>query len=234
MAQAAAASGVHTVVCTPHLPDMDETVIERAREAVGAVRAALETAELELKLLLGFEVDLAVAATCAPAALAELAIESSEGAIVLETPFHGWPPFMEETVFRLSAAGLRPVLAHPERNDRVQETPELLTGCVKAGAVVQATVASTLGEFGREAEKFFFRLLSEGWVSLLATDAHAYRTDGWTLTSSLERLRGLLSDKDVSRLVEENPGRLLRGEALLKLSAARGSGSAIRRTWRQK
>ena len=92
MARAAAASGVHTVICTPHLPDMDETVIERAREAVYAVRAALEMGGVELKLLLGFEVDLGVVAASEPADLAELRIEGSEGAIVLETPFHGWPP----------------------------------------------------------------------------------------------------------------------------------------------
>jgi protein-tyrosine phosphatase len=228
MARAAAASRVHTVVCTPHLPDMDETAIKRAREVVDEVRAAITAAGIDLRLLLGFEVDVVVAATSETAVLESLAIEDSGGAIILETPFHGWPLFMEETIFRLSAAGMRPVLAHPERNDRVQKTPGLLGGCLEAGAVLQATAASASGEFGRDTEKAFFRLLGEGQASLLATDAHAYRTDGWTLTTILERVSGLLPADEVVRLVDENPSRLLSGKGLLGPAPAEGGGGLIR------
>jgi protein-tyrosine phosphatase len=222
MAREAAGSGVSTVICTPHLPVMDRTVSERARVVMAEVRAALATAGIDLTLLLGFEVDLEIAATNKPARLGDLTVEStagakSGGAIVLEMPYRGWPIYLEETIFRLAAAGLRPVLAHPERNDRVQKQPELLGRCLKAGAVAQATAASITGEFDRATERAFFQLVSTGLIGLLASDAHAFRREGWTLLPLLERLRGSASPRELQLLVQENPRRLLAGEPLLRV-----------------
>ena len=234
MAKDAAAAGVNTVVCTPHLPEMDGAAIEHAREVMAEVRAALATAGIDLTLLLGFEVDLEIAATHEPSELKALTVEGttgegSGGVIVLEMPYRGWPIYLEETIFRLAAAGLRPVLAHPERNDPVQRDPQLIAGCLKAGAVAQATAASIAGEFNRATERAFFELLSTGLVGLLATDAHAFRRDGWTLSAVLERLSGSASLADLETLVEKNPRRLLAGEPLLRVQPAAAGGSRLRR-----
>ncbi len=201
------------------------------------VRAALGAAGIELTLLLGFEVDLEIAATNRPGELGALTVEGTAGAgsggvIVLEMPYRGWPIYLEETIFRLAAAGLRPVLAHPERNDRVQKTPKLLAGCLKAGAVAQATAASITGEFGRATERAFFQLLSAGLIGLLASDAHAFRREGWTLTGVLERLTGSASPGELKTLVEENPRRLLAGEPLLRVQPAGTAGSRLRQRGR--
>ena len=234
MAQDAAAAGVNTVVCTPHLPEMDGAAIEHAREVITEVRAALAAAGIDLTLLLGFEVGLEIAATHQPAALEALTVEGTQGGgfggvLVLEMPYRGWPIYLEETVFRLAAAGLRPVLAHPERNARVQKNPELLAGCLKAGAVAQATAASIAGEFDRATERAFFELLSAGLMGLLATDAHAFRRDGWTLSAVLERLSGSASPRELKTLVEENPRRLLAGEPPLRVQPVAANGSRLRR-----
>jgi protein-tyrosine phosphatase len=217
MAREAAASGIDTVVCTPHLSEMVPEDVKHAREVATRVRAEIEQAGIRLKLLLGFEVDLVVAATCSIEELKTLTVEGSRGAIVLEMPYEGWPRFLEETLFRLATGGLCPILAHPERNDRIQRSPELLEGCLKAGAVAQGTAASLTGEFGRGPERAFRKLLAQGSIGLLASDAHAYRTDGWTLVPVLESLRGTVRDEDLAILVEKNPQRLLAGQALLKM-----------------
>lgn len=217
MAREAAASGIRTVFCTPHLQEWVPEDMEHAREVVAQVRAELAKESIELDLLLGFEVDLAVAATRPVEELQALTVEGSNGAIVLEMPYEGWPRFLEETIFRLTTWGFQPILAHPERNDRLQKAPELLEGCLNAGAVAQATAASLTGEFGRGPGRAFAKLLSQGAIALLASDAHSYRTDSWTLAPVLERLRGTISEEDVALLVNENPRRLLAGEALLKV-----------------
>jgi protein-tyrosine phosphatase len=152
--------------------------------------------------------------------------------IILEMPYRGWPIYLGETIFRLAAAGLRPVLAHPERNERVQKNPELLAACLGAGAVAQATAASITGEFDRATERAFFMLLSAGLVGLLASDAHAFRRDGWTLSVVLQRLSGSVSPADLETLVEENPRRLLCGEPLLRVRPAGAGGPRLRRRGR--
>ncbi len=214
MARAAAESGIRTVVCTPHLHALVPADLQRVHEVAQELRAELSGAGVSLELLVGFEVDLAVAAGREPEELRPLIIEGTPGAIVLEMPYEGWPHFLEETLFRLATNGFQPVLAHPERNDRVQESPEVLLSCLKAGAVAQATVASITGEFGRGPERAFRELLAQGAIGLLATDAHAYRTNGWNLSGVLEQLRVTVSEEDLTLLVEENPRRLLAGEAL--------------------
>ena len=168
-------------------------------------------------MLMGFEVDLSVVVDCGREDLADLTVEGTQGALVLEMPYNGWPRYLGETLFRLRAWGFRPVLAHPERNDRVQKDPAVLQDCLKAGAVAQITVASLTGEFGKKPERVFRMLLGEGAVSLLATDAHAYRTDGWTLAPVIEKLRATVGEETIAALVKENPRRLLAGEALLKV-----------------
>jgi protein-tyrosine phosphatase len=231
MARAAAESGIDTVICTPHLADMVQQDIDHARKVAHQVKAELVKEGIDLRLLLGFEVDLTVAATCSLEELKTLTVEGSGGAIVLEMPYEGWPRFLEEILFRLTTWGLQPVLAHPERNDRVQRSPELLTGCLKAGAVAQGTAASLTGEFGRDSERAFHKLLTSGAMALLASDAHAYRTDGWTLATVLESLRGEVTKESLDILVEKNPKRLLSGQALLKLKPVDRGMTSSRWTW---
>ena len=50
---------------------------------------------------------------------------------------------------RLRFDGIVPVAAHPERNHAVQDRPADLEGLVRAGAVIQLTVASVDGRLGR-------------------------------------------------------------------------------------
>lgn len=212
MARAAAASGVETVVCTPHLPEWDEITVRRAGEVIEELRQTVAAAGLGLALKLGFEVDLSIAATIEAERLRALVIEGSGGAIILEMPYTGWPLYIEETLFRLSTTGFIPVLAHPERNERIQKSSDPLAGCLRAGAVVQGTAGSLGGEFGRAAVKTFFRLVSEGSISLLASDAHAHRVDGWTMDPMLAALQGEMDRDELFALTDTNPARLLAGD----------------------
>jgi protein-tyrosine phosphatase len=69
--------------------------------------------------------------------------------------------------------GVRPVIAHPERNAELVRNPERLVSLVARGALTQITAGALLGDFGRgplaAAEDFFER----GLVHLVASDAHS-------------------------------------------------------------
>ena len=73
----------------------------------------------------------------------------------------------------LAVLGVRPVVAHPERNRVFSREPKRLAELVRRGAVVQITAGSLLGDFGRTAQEAcdeFFRL---GIVHAVASDAHS-------------------------------------------------------------
>ena len=222
MIEAAAALGTTTICCTPHLYEYDPDLVERARETHREVAAALETADIPVRLLLGFEVDLTVATTVEPDILRTLCIqndgsESSGGALVVEMPFTNWPPFFEETIFRLTTAGLIPIIAHPERNDRVQRSPEVLESCINAGAVLQGTSGSLTSLFRKDSQKTFLELLARGWFGLLASDGHSTPEYTWTVGAMLAELSTRLTPEDRDLLVSVNPARVLEGKRPIPL-----------------
>ena len=241
MARSAWEAGTTTIVCTPHLYDWDPLLLDRAREVREKVEAALREEGIGLRLMLGFEVDLSVIAEADADMIARLAIDGSgspagaastsgtrptsgstpqsesvspswsKGVIIIETPFHGWPPFLQETLFRLRTAGYTPVLAHPERNERVQRSPELLDDCIRAGAVAQGTAGSLAGPFRKGSMRTFLDLLARGSLSLLASDGHAQVDYTWTLAPLLEELRKRAPEDYLQTLVGLNPERVLAG-----------------------
>lgn len=234
MARAAAESGVTTVFCTPHLPEWDDEVIGKARRVVVEARQALAAAGVELELLLGFEVDGSVAASEEVERLREIAIEGTGGAILLEMPYNGWPMYFEPTIFRLAAAGMIPILAHPERNDRVQKSSEPLARCLRSGAVAQATAGSLSGIFGRPSERTFRHLISEGLISLVASDAHEFWQEGWTMAPIFEVFEGWLTADEVATLTETNPRRLMAGKMPRPMRPAAAAEPRRGRGWLHK
>lgn len=222
MIEAAAALGTTTICCTPHLYEYDADLVQTARETHRETVAAVEAAGIPVRLLLGFEVDLTVAATAGPDILRTLCIqndgqESSTGVLVVEMPFTNWPPFFEETIFRLSTGGLTPVIAHPERNDRVQSSPDVLEACMSAGAVLQGTSGSLTNVFRKDSQKTFFELLSRGWFSLLASDGHSTPDYTWSVGPMLAEIGNRLTPEDCELLVNVNPARMLEGKRPIPL-----------------
>lgn len=242
MAWEAAAFGVTTVVCTPHLYEYDTYLLEEARRTFHQFRAALTQAGVNLEVRLGFEVAVEVVVTAGKRELDSLVVEDTQGrdgagVLIIEVPFHGWPVFMEETMFRLATQGYLPVLAHPERNDRVRADPAVLRSCLEAGAVLQATAGSLSPLFRRDSARSFEELLNRGWYSVLASDAHADTEYTYTPAALLAELGERVSPATWRKLLCDNPRLLLAGrrpprgpEAALQPRGGRG----LRGLWRRK
>jgi protein-tyrosine phosphatase len=251
MIRAAVAEGTTTIACTPHLYEFDPDLVERVRRVYGEVRAAVEEAAIPVRLLVGFEVDLLVAATCDLKTIRTLCIQSPDGAgdgptsaasgfagetgaldggaLIIEMPFANWPPFFEEVICRISTGGIVPVLAHPERSERVQRSPDVLTGCMNAGAVLQGTAGSFGPLFHRDSHKTFYELLARGWFGLLASDGHSEPEYTWSLAPMLAKLGDRISPDERNLLVNVNPGRVLEGKQPIPLVPQRSSGKSRRR-----
>jgi len=225
MARAAVESGIQLIVFTPHLTEWNRAKLRHIRTVAEQVRTALTANRIHVHTLLGFEVDLSVAVGADLARLKELTIELSHKVILFEMPYRDWPLHIEDTLFRLASAGFTPVLAHPERNEHVQRSSEVLERCVGAGAVIQATAGSLTGEFGSTAVKTFFRLIDEGLVSMVATDAHSFQKENWTMAPIKDARQGRISDEDWHRLTYTNPLAVLQGKPPEKIGALTGGGA---------
>jgi len=73
---------------------------------------------------------------------------------------------------RFQAAGIVPVITHPERNALLQVRIDQLATWVENGALVQVTAQSFLGRFGRTAKHVAIELFDRNLVHFVASDAH--------------------------------------------------------------
>ncbi len=99
-----------------------------------------------------------------------------------------------------------PIIAHPERNNRVQRSPEVLESCIDAGAVLQGTSGSFSRLFRKDSQKTFFELLARGWFSLLASDAHSAPEYTWSLGPMLAELGDRICPRRLRLAGEREPG----------------------------
>lgn len=83
-----------------------------------------------------------------------------------------YPPEAAEHMRWLLHHGTRPIIAHPERHAFFQEEPGRLRAFVDAGAWLQITVDSLLGNHGPDPQKAGWELLEIYPDAVLATDAH--------------------------------------------------------------
>ena len=165
----ASADGISVLAATPHVRDDYRTTPEQMETALAEVQGAVGDT---LRLVPGGELDLAELDRPHDE-LARFALAGNLGYLLVETPYVGWPLDIGDRLFRLLAAGITPVLAHPERNWEVQHRPELIEPLVASGVLVQLTAGAVDGTLGRGSRASAFTLLDRELAHLIASDAHA-------------------------------------------------------------
>lgn len=132
----------------------------------------------------------------------------------------------------LMAAGMRPIITHPERNSLLQQRVALLAEWVAKGCYLQVTAQSVLGEFGRRAENTAQELMKRGLVHFVASDAHDCGHRPPRLDLAYARVARHWGEQTARRLFIENPAAALTGEPLPPTTAG-AAGSSGSRKWYQ-
>jgi protein-tyrosine phosphatase len=111
--------------------------------------------------------------------------------LLLEFPHGHIIPGSDQLAKWLMKHHIRPVIAHPERNKTVMRDPAVLQPFLNAGCLLQITAGSLTGKFGEAASQVALRLLEQGKISFVATDAHNVKhrppvmSEAYALVSSL-------------------------------------------------
>ena len=179
MARLAVANGITEARVTPHLHvgrwDNDLASIEKA---VAAHRVELALAGIPLKL--GFAAEVRLSYEVIP--LIEAGRVPFLGALdgykimLLELPHSHVPVGSDKFVTWLLNRGIRPMIAHPERNKEIMRDSAKLRPFMLAECLLQLTADAVAGEFGEVCEARAIEFLEQGWVTVLASDAHDIET----------------------------------------------------------
>ena len=132
--------------------------------------------------------------------------------VLLEWPRLQLPPGTVEVLSRMSLAGIKPIIAHPERYVGFDRELDLASEWRKAGAFLQVNYGSLLNRYGPEARTLAFRLLRRGWVDYLSSDFHCRTHLKLFHKEAVQRLAELGGAEQISLLTVTNPQRVFRDE----------------------
>jgi protein-tyrosine phosphatase len=172
MAEASVADGVSILACTPHiLPGVYHNNGPEIKSAIRKLQNALDQEGIPLRLVAGADNHI-VPDFVAGLASGRLLTLADSRYVLVEPPHHTEPPRLEDFFFGLLVAGFVPILTHPERLGWVPSRYDFIQRLVQAGVWMQITSGSLTGAFGRTARYRAERMLDDGCVHILATDAH--------------------------------------------------------------
>ncbi|WP_290885956.1 CpsB/CapC family capsule biosynthesis tyrosine phosphatase [Arenimonas sp.] len=209
MARCAVADGITFTACTPHIyPGLYENNRAGIEAAVAALRTALAEAGIPLQLGTGADTHLAPDLV---GGIRDGRVPTINGSryLLLEPPHHVAPPRFDESVFTLMAAGIVPVITHPERLSWIETHYPVFADLVKQGAWMQLTAGSLTGRFGRRPKYWAERMLDEGLVHIIATDSHHIDKRPPLLAEGREAAAARVGAEEARHLVLTRPQGIL-------------------------
>jgi len=215
MARLAVEDGTRYIAATPHyMPGMYDTVRSDVLSAVTEFRSALLQNDIDLTVYEGGDIHVT---THMVEKLSSGQLPTLNGTryFLFEPPHHVVPPKLADTAKRLLDSGFVPVLTHPERLTWIEQRYDLVCELDELGVPIQLTAGSIVGDFGSRAKSWSHRMLMEGRVDIIASDAHNIRSRPPGLSAAVAHLRTLLGDAEAHRIVNANPAHVLRNEPLL-------------------
>lgn len=222
-ARALSAAGYTHVFCTPHVsPQHAGNNASALPPAVAQLQAALDEADIALKLLPGGELRLGPKTLETPRDdLVLMNLGNSRGGrfILFDVWESEWPTFFDKAMLRFMQQGITPIMAHPERCPFVCEEPlDAAERLAELGVLLQLNSyvlgsdrAMARGMFSKAMRHAAERLLEFDYYSFLGTDLH--RADMLDeCLGSIETARQQIGSGAVRRLAKRNPLQLLPAE----------------------
>jgi protein-tyrosine phosphatase len=171
LARAARANGIRTIVATPHASARYPNRPAAIYELVAQLNERLQSEGIDIEIRTGAEIAMTHAPEIDPVELAQMTLGGGPW-LLLEPPFSPVVAGLDRLVATVQSAGYRIVLAHPERCPAFHRDLDLLQTFVSNGALTSITAGSLVGRFGKEVKRFALRLLDDGLVHNVASDAH--------------------------------------------------------------
>lgn len=212
LARMASQQGIRQCIATPHWTGRPEES-ERLERRLEECRQHYAEANIPLEVHAGNEVVL-VPKLVEALKSGDARTLAGSRYILLETAQLERGAYIQNALFQVQSNGYRVILAHPERVESWHHSLGDLQELLRRGCYLQVNAGSLAGAFGKGPQRAAERFLKNGWVSLLATDAHSPTSRPPLMDQAVARCEHLIGARATERLVEENPSRILCDELL--------------------
>ena len=217
MAEIAAASGIRGIIATPHcnMPGRyDNYYDDYYKEIFVQTCGAVKRAKIPINLYPGMEV-FATEDIVRYLKNGKIITLAESRYLLLEFSFQEDPLWAEGILAQLKEMGIKPVIAHAERYEFVQDNLWIVYQWRRKGYVIQANKGSFLGRFGRRAQETVYQLLNHNLISIVSSDAHGaeYRTP--YLLEAYDKMKDNCAGEYRNVLFYQNPDRICANRAIL-------------------
>lgn len=204
MAKMYLANGINKVIATPHyIEDTDNECKEDNNIRLKELKKELENQGIDLEVLLGNEVliSLEIIEKLENGLIASL---NNSRYVLMELPMFDIPIYTEHLIYELLLKGYVPIIAHPERNLKIIENPNILYGYIKKGALAQLNLPSLEGKYGSKIKETAKILLKHNMIHFVGTDSHSSGSRSPDVDRSLDMLRSICNRAEFRKLTSTN------------------------------
>ena len=201
MIQTALKEGIDTIVATSHFTDIKaiDSYLASRDEKIDSLLGTLSEKGIKADIVKGAEVYIDMGLFDING-IERLALNGSRY-ILTELPMMAFPLYTEEFLYRLQLLGLIPIIAHPERNERIIRDPELLYRLVDLGSLAQINTGSITGLFGTASQKCARKILKSKMAHVIATDAHSNGRRKPAMIDCIKVLNNWIGQKETDKLI---------------------------------
>lgn len=219
MARMAERDGITKIVATPHLfrgdytPDDLSIIVTKIRE----LQHALDERRINVEIVKGAEVHITHNLIDVIQENRQYLVLGDSSYMLLEFPAGHVFADVKGLFFDLMSEGIRPIIAHPERNYVFMRSIDLLYELVEMGALTQSNSGSFTGLYGKRVEEAALRFMGLNLTHFIASDAHNPRPNAMWLSQALQNVEETMNNGGISVLVNENPLAILKDKELVNV-----------------
>ena len=135
--------------------------------------------------------------------------------MLIEFSTNIFPTGYDDEIFKLQMHGINPIIAHPERYRFVQKDIKILEKWIGRDYVIQIDAGSILGHFGNKVKKISYRMIEEGYIHLIGSDAHNNKKRNFCIKEAYDLLKTDFSS--IVDILKHNSCKILKGESVIHL-----------------
>ncbi len=213
MARIAVEDGIKTMAATPHMLNGVYNVSrDQILTQVEELRRRLKEENIDLEIVAGADTHVTQDFMTHLNDGTLLTINDAGKYILVEFPQSILEQATYDMLFEIQLAGVIPVITHPERYFDIQRNYRIAYKWAESGNIIQVTAASLVGELGEAAQTSAMRLLKEGIVHVVASDAHSTEWRRPVMSSARRLVADVLSEDHAELIFLERPRCIVAGD----------------------
>lgn len=118
--------------------------------------------------------------------------------------------YIQERLYSVLCNGYRPVIAHIERYSCVRKNMDFIEELIRMGAQVQVNAGSILGEMGFSVKRFTRKLLKQGFIHYIGSDAHNVTYRSSRMNEAYYYITKIAGERYAESVFYDNPQRIIK------------------------